>query len=417
MMLSIRLRDILTLIGIALSLLGVTYGMYGNFIFPIVKWSPIIMLVSALLLINYKNLFRLRFPSYSGVYGLLIFFQLLMMLYGGFSEKMDFKFLSFHLYILTLIIAYSSLSNRDFFTKIPEAVFYTSILAVCLGVFFTVNKMVEGEEVYLIRLVVDDYALETFTVLQGVVINAVAGLCMDKTNKWKKILYLVFLGLDFYVLLSYSKRSPVFFLLLAFLFYGYTKGFIRFNLRMIKVAFVLVFTFLILYTQIEFVEERVDRFAFNFYTGVLNLFGDTSIQDYTGSAVMRYEYRRAAFDDIDTNFTAFNWVFGGGYMRAFIDAPILQAYIDMGIMGFLFYLFFIVIYPFKILLNKIRNNVLLFAFLCSLSNVAFLISGGHIYSYSSYTYFCLLVFVVIQISKKKQVVNSRLETWHPIKKY
>ena len=50
---------------------------------------------------------------------------------------------------------------------------------------------------------------------------------------------------------------------------------------------------------------------------------------------MRYESREWAFDYIE-NFNFFEFPFGAGYMTRWLDIPILQSFLDMGIIDSLY---------------------------------------------------------------------------------
>ncbi len=82
---------------------------------------------------------------------------------------------------------------------------------------------------------------------------------------------------------------------------------------------------LILFAGIYFwdnsVQKLVDQFFSNFSNGVLNLFGDTSVSDETGSAYIRVEMREWAYKYIEENYSLVNYVFGAGYMTHWLDNP------------------------------------------------------------------------------------------------
>lgn len=56
------------------------------------------------------------------------------------------------------------------------------------------------------------------------------------------------------------------------------------------------------------------------------------------SARMRYFAKQWAYDYIDIRFTAINFILGAGVMTRWLDVPILQSFLDMGIIGFMFLL-------------------------------------------------------------------------------
>lgn len=62
------------------------------------SWSNIIMTLGVLLIIDYENLARFRFPSFSKMYITLIFYQIVCLFYYGFATFVSVKYLSFHLF-------------------------------------------------------------------------------------------------------------------------------------------------------------------------------------------------------------------------------------------------------------------------------------------------------------------------------
>lgn len=131
----------------------------------------------------------------------------------------------------------------------------------------------------------------------------------------------------------------------------------------------------------------------NIVNGVKNIMGDTSVSDKIGSAIMRYQTRLQAYEYIEKNFYLHNYLFGAGYMtlgRQF-DNPVLQAYLDMGIIGILGYVYLVIVFPIVTMIKK-HNNTTVFFILVSLYNVFSCFSSGYPYFWSKYTPICLLIF-------------------------
>ena len=85
MLISSSTRNYFRAIGMSLILLGSPLGMYMNFFISQSSWSNIIMTLGVLLIIDYENLARFRFPSFSKMYITLIFYQIVCLFYYGFA--------------------------------------------------------------------------------------------------------------------------------------------------------------------------------------------------------------------------------------------------------------------------------------------------------------------------------------------
>ena len=123
--------------------------------------------------------------------------------------------------------------------------------------------------------------------------------------------------------------------------------------------------------------------------------GDTSVSDNSGSAIVRYESRLILYEYIMYNFHFYNYFLGAGYMAigGQFDNPLLQAYSDIGILGFGGYLYFVVIYPIKQFFKNLDVTTVFFL-LCALYNVLTCISSGNPYMWNKYAPICLLILSV-----------------------
>lgn len=388
-------------LGISLVSLGVPLGMYGNYLFPIVKWSPLFMALSLLLIISYKNLINFKFPLFNKYFAIIIGFQAFMLFYGILSENLTGQYLSFHLYIITLCISLSTLNTEMLknYRQIILFIFYISGALAVLGSYYMFKGLVVGETAWEMKQGNADYALEPFTVAGVSVSNLLALLCIkfDKYKKINIILAVLFLTFDFYLLFSSTKRTPIFVCIICFLTWSYMKGYIHpHNVYFaIKWFVILLFVSVFTYITIPWLKDSVDNFATNFYYGVLNLFGNTEVMDKTGSAMARVESREWAYNFIDNYFTLPNYIFGAGYMTRWLDNPILQSYLDMGVLGFIGYFYLIVIFPSYFIIRKFtKSNIYIWATLLCIYNIVSIINSGNPYIFGKYTSLCILAFVI-----------------------
>lgn len=391
---SAKFKNYRYLFGIILSIIGVTFSVYLNWLFPFVKWSPLIMSLSAILMMN-KNFFKIHF-KYNKVLMLIILYQLLMLLYGFLNVKgaMSSQYLSFHIYIIVLCLLYSSLDKNVFLERLPSFMFYSSLWSSVLGAFYCYKGYVVGEQAWLMRQDMDYFALEPFTIASGALTNLFAALLMEKEGKMSKIFMALGVFLDVYILFSCEKRTPIFVTILGCIILFYRKGSLsqKALFKILKVIPVIFFIMLLAYFNFDSFHEKVDGFVTNFFYGVLNLLGDTSVSDSTGSAMERVSSRTDAINYIFSNFTFLNFIFGAGYMFKWLDAPLFEAYFDMGILGFLCYLYLIVWYPLRNIFWKNINKVQLLALLFAIYPMASCMNSGTPYMWNKYVAVCLLAY-------------------------
>lgn len=361
------------------------------------------MMLSFVLIANWKNILNLRFPLMNGELKVIIFTQILCLLYGVYDVEIDFQYISFFLYVIAFSLALASIDFYMSFEELPQYLFYISLLSLSLGVYVCFNALVVGENVWYLKQENEEYALEPFNVSYGALSNMFAGLCWNKDKKHKKILFVVSMIAGTYIILSCGKRTPYFVFWVCFIYYIYLKRKIsRVSITKFIISIIgIVFVCLIAYIYVPFFYKHINSFGYNMIAGVYNLFGDTSIRDEMGSAYMRVENRIMAYDYIDKKFSIVNYFFGGGFNCINqIDNPLLQSYVEMGILGMLLYVYIIVVVPLKISMKFINDNSLVLTILLSVYSIASIINSGNPYMWSRYVPVCLLIIVFHSVSIK-----------------
>lgn len=398
-----------TEIGIGLALIGVPMGMYFNHLFPFIGWSPIFMALSVLLIMDYGNLLKFKFPSFCAMFFYIFLFQCLMLLYGAFSERLNSQFLSFHLYIIALIAGLST-QNKQYHKDLYVVCFFVSLITSFLGAFYIWDGMVTGEEAWLLKQENSNYALESFTIANGALTNLVCAIFLLDKKGWLKWLIWVAIGLDIYIVFMSGKRTPVFVAIIIVSLYLYRRGMMLPNMwaRYLKIFFLIVLGSTLLYISNTAVETVVDKFFENFYNGVLNILGIDDVSDATGSAISRFNSRVWAYDYIEKEFNFFNILFGAGYMTRWLDNPLLQSYLDMGFLGLVLYSYLVLIFPLKQLFST-KNQLVLFAALLCLYNIVSTISSGHPYAYLKYVPVVFLIYMANLKIRPKPKFNTKFQ--------
>lgn len=392
-------------VGIALIMAGVPYGMYLNTFYPLVKWSPIIMLLSFLLTTNWRNLLSNRFPLLDKKIIGIIFFQLFFLTYELISSNFNSQDFSFSLFVIAISFSLMSLNGFSNFSSLPIHVFFMSAPLIILGTYVCLLGWVTGEIAYYMHQENENMVIEPFTVGSGALVNMLAALCMEKKSFTSKILYYTSLVLGCYILFMCSKRTPLFVFIICIVYFAYIKGFFRSIMKKISwVQFVLpILIVVIAYLTIPFVEKSIDYFIRNTYSGILNLWGYTSIKDETGSAYIRFESRIRAYETLKTT-TPLSLLFGMGHNYiGQIDNPALQLLVEMGLIAAFMYLYFVFIVPIRIAFKKNNDNALLLSLLWAFYPVISILNSGSPYMWNKWVPVILLIIINENLYHKKKL--------------
>lgn len=94
-------------------------------------------------------------------------------------------------------------------------------------------------------------------------------------------------------------------------------------------------------------------------------------------------------------------------MVKWLDIPILQAYLDMGIIGFFFYLYYVLLLPIISIIKASATNVAIqFASFNAFYSIFSAFNSGNPYGYNKWIPIVVLVFVLINASKDTKQVNA-----------
>lgn len=387
-------------LGLSLAVCGVPLAMYFNFLIPIFDWSIVLMFFSVFLLMNFGNIFTFRFPLYSNFIFFVIFFQVLMILYGLYFDEFEIRYLFFHLYVIFFSFAIISNQSLVSLDKFILYVFFISGLCAIIGNYLIYSGVVIGEDAYLLRKEEGLYSiLDYLTMSYSSFLNFVSILFLWKPKKKFRLFLLIFVFLDFNLMLNLGKRTALFLSVVVFsifIFFRYKeihKSFFKF-LFFLLVIFFFVFGFS------DFGSKILVQFD-NLYSGISVLLGFQD-SDYSGSVSERVLYREYAFEFIDTKFSIFNYLFGYGYMTKWLDNPLLQSFLDMGLLGFFCYLFQILVYPLVMGFRWVKkSNFIFFAFCLSLYNVFSIFHSGNPYIYLKYIPVIIISFFISIYNKQR----------------
>ena len=221
-------------------------------------------------------------------------------------------------------------------------------------------------------------------------------LSTQKTLKTgHRVLLLLLIIIDFAIVLLAFKRTPLLIALFIIIYYLRRLGYLKATPRnmLILIACITALTAAVLATPD--LRDAVAAIAEDTYEGVVNLVTGTHTgNSLTNSTDIRLEARQTALGYLST-YDMLERVIGGGFMTFWFDMPLLQAYLDMGIIGVLLYGFYTVYLPFKMICSKMRHNDMLCCLgMLSIYGAICCLTSGHPYSHTQWIPVCILCFAL-----------------------
>lgn len=396
------IRRVLRECGMACMLCITPCGMYLNYFLGGEAWSNVVAVVSVALVANWRNVVSLRFPSRSNLFILFSLFFLVCLFYAlasGF-KGME-KVIYFLLFSFCAYVAFMSTSvGRDF--DLDEFLWVALLLSSSLALlnfYCLVNGLIVDYGDVEAMKYEDRNILERFTMSSGSVVNVFVALwayrrrCLPDVISWVLLLLVL---IDFYVILAFGKRTPLvvsFVSTAVFVFWGNLS--FKINWRVIVVAFVAIPLL-----DSDLFSENFDSFKVRFVSGVSEIFTGEDVGDVQTSGLARYELRERTWRRMASEFSFLNYVFGKGYNSlGQIDNPLLQAYFEMGLVGFGAVLWSVLM-PFVLLFGRWRRLwYIQFAAMCPLYQALAVFNSGNPYFFGRWSALGVCLFIVANVRK------------------
>lgn len=363
-----------------LALCGVPLAMLLNFVVPVFSWSPVIMASSAILLFDGFN--KQHKSVNKPILKVIILFQLLMVLYWLINPAHDFKMLAFHLFVICFYFVIRGNGNALYCNYLSALFLYSGFLSIVFAILEYLGFFSYDYWVLMGASDASEKTLEFFTANIAAYTNLVTcNVLLSKRNKWGlKLFYLGMCIVDMYVIMYSGKRSyfvASLFVISYFLFK--TKAYKKY-LPLIVGAFI--------FAMIAIPEVR-DSFVGlieRTFSGFTDVYGGKKVayDENSSSAIRAYNLGLTlkAFN----NFSFLELIFGRGYLAFYIDNPLLESYMDMGFLGFIFYSLIVVIYPIvRLVKNRIQNNYSTLTLLLLFFNTTICFTNNNPYVYYVYT--------------------------------
>lgn len=403
-------RDILYSIGLSFNILGVIVGNFIRSIFKI-ELVNIIMALSLLLIVNYKNIYNLRFPSLNKNMILLLISQVIIIIYYGFNTYSSPIAQSIHLfYSIILIICFSSLNTKNLFKHFFPTFYILSSITVVLAFYIFSNGFqnisfgtaqievlkqaeIEGRSMIF---------LYPTAALYHTIITLILYPKINNLSRFLGTVMLILLIADFILVLSSGKRTVVLIFFTYILYYLWNKDYLSKYKQIPKYILIICLLYILinyLFIQFTFLQEYLESFQRRITNGIETLIGYKN-KNTDESAYTRVILRNWAMDIYNTQFTWKNHIIGYGYMTKYLDQPILQCMFDMGLIGIFVYIYNAILFPLYFLCKKEKyNNYILFAKMLCINIIITCFTAGTPYGYQLYFPTLLLIYM-LQLKQK-----------------
>lgn len=348
--------------GVALVVFGV---LLGNTLYEFVGKSINLvncsMMLGTLLIADYNKLLKLKMPRLKKAL-LPYCFQLYLLFIFAFFKHLSVteSWTSDLAYILFAIFFITALASNPFYLNwgkiLGPCFLLASIIVALIGV-----VLIKSGDVFNGRFRFSSGA-DPLQMGLGLTSCFAVFLVFESKNISVKILKIVDMALIVVEQFAFSCRTAIFICIIMFLIYIVLKLRINWidykNLLesiggVISRILIMIFVFGMVYLYVPGIREVIDNMGNYMLKGVLTLYGNNSL-GRDASALTRVYTQHKAWSIILNEKNILKVFFGHGYMTMYVDVPILQALLDFGIIGWILYVYTIVVYPVCVAFNKTK---------------------------------------------------------------
>lgn len=383
--------------GIALSLVSIPLGMIVKVIWGNMIFGNLLMALGLLMMFPYHRMrdgIRLNLQS-----GVMIFVILSFVYYifSDFDEPVYLLYLSVTLFF-SVGLSLSKYGKDFSLDNTIRYIWLFSLVSVLGGLYCFVS----GKLSFLSGLL--DFNEEGDTIYDGLTMGSVCimqiicsfyFISKDDNSLLERYLMFLLIILDFVMTLMAFKRTPLLIALVIIFYYLRRLGYLALTPRKV-ICFILVFLAIMVYViSNSELSEAVATISENTFEGISSLVtGDHTGHSLTNSTDVRIENRDAAFGMI-AHFDVLEYMIGRGFMTFWFDMPLVQSYLDMGVIGLVLFAFYTVYLPLYSVFSKIRKNrIVLLCGMFAFPGAVCCLTNGHPYFQSLWMPVSLLCFVL-----------------------
>lgn len=390
-------KKVMSEMGVALAPISIPIGMIIKLTLDNMILGNVLMALGILMMFPYH---RLREGIKPNLQLGVVFFMILSFVYYIFSEFDE----SVYLLYLGVTLVYSlglSLSKYEIdfrFDQVMKYMWIFSLICVLGGVFCFAT----GILTVIVGLM--DFNEEGDTIYDGLTMGSVAitqiicsfyFVSKEETSQTSKFLLFFIILVDVVLIVMAFKRTPILVALIVIIYYLRRLGYLSMTpKKVIGLVVVLIGIALYIINSPE-VNEALGVLFEETVDGISNLLmGSHTGNSLTNSTDMRLDNREIAFRMI-ADFDMLEYQIGAGFMTFWFDMPLIQAYLDMGVIGILLYGIYTVYIPFNALFTKKKENAFVLACaMFSLYGAITCLSSGHPYSHTLWMPICLLCYAI-----------------------
>ncbi len=391
---------------LTLIIIGGQLGIYMNLLLVNWDWNNKLMLIAIALLPNWKNIITLKFPSFSKRMQLMALFFTIVILYILWNPMNDYRIRMF-LFVFAMLIGLASLNIQDLrFNSIIKQVWFLSFVCAIVGYYLNQSGMMLDIMDSSNSNLAEIARLSALVVGSGCCTGIAAALCYPVKSKYMRWIIISSIVVQILVLLFIGKRTPLItgvLCIMAFLITRSRAIDIKWIGRVFVMLGILVAVFVALDSVLDLSKMGNDIWVYTI-SGIHDIINGTTSSGNI-SARYRYFYINNGLNYIIENFRWYNYLFGAGIEAAkMTDVPLLQSFVDMGLLGFLIYLYYVVILPFKSIFGKEgRSKFIMFAALLCVYSATSCMNSGYPYGLNQLKPTVFLCFALYYCRNKERI--------------
>lgn len=360
--------------------------------------SNVLMLVGLLCLIEKKSLLKIKIIK--GNYLLCFLFTLyciLMAWFSGYSFTQGSGAIIYSIFALILMYVLSMNSYWECEDDFVRILFHASGLLSFLCAWVLTDGFTDlSSHVNSIYSSAGEVISNRLT-LSTIPVMCILTCIIHKPQKITTVLLkYIYVFLSILCLLIVFRRSSTVSLMITLvlhIFYSVKKAKKHIDYKHLTMNFMsiaaLIAVVVILY-RIPFIKEGIGNLMESINKAVLSLFGN-DIFGVDESANIRYRIRNQILKEYNS-YNIVQILFGMGYMYRYLDFPVFQAFIDMGIFGGLIFSYLQIGVPVKNIFNSPVNELDEFIKLYSIFGLMESFYSGIPYGYNRYIFVLMILF-------------------------
>ena len=406
-------KRLMSEMGIGMSLISIPLGMIVKIILGNMLFGNLLMAVGLVLMFPYHRIKEgIKLNLLTGV----ILFIILAFIYyflSDFDEPVYLIYIGVSL-IFSMGISLSKYEVDFSFDKTILFIWLFSLVTVLGGLYcfasgtltifsgmFDFNE--EGDAIY------DGLTMGSVCITQ--MISSFYFISKKEISSTKRICLFLLIIIDFVMTIMAFKRTPLLIATLVIFYYLRRLGYLSMTPKKVFGILMVILIAVIYVLNNNEVKEAVESIVEYTYEGISNLItGNHTGHGLTNSTDMRIDNRDQALNMI-AQFDILEYMLGKGFMTFWFDMPLLQSYLDMGVIGFLLFFSYTVILPFYAVFSKNKkNDLVLFCGMLAVPSAICSLTSGHPYFHSIWMHISLLCFVLnanYENNSKKHINNKK----------